>query len=162
MDRYFALRKGTIEGRGAVSSLVIVCAKCGEEGLFQQNGFGRKPPEVAIRHFHDLGWRVGQSASKDRCPKCATKQKEKPVMKLQPEFSSQPIAAATVAVKAVLPREMSKDDRRLIFAQLNDVYTDAGYSGDWTDQKVATVLGCPRVWVVEVREEFFGTIKDNE
>ena len=83
-------------------------------------------------------------------------------MKLQPEVSSQPIAAATVAVKAVLPREMSKDDRRLIFAQLNDVYTDAGYSGDWTDQKVATVLGCPRVWVVEVREEFFGTIKDNE
>jgi hypothetical protein len=58
---------------------------------------------------------------------------------------------------------MSRDDRRIIYAKLNDVYVgpDAGYATGWTDQKVATDLGVAREWVAEVREDLFGPVKSN-
>lgn len=53
---------------------------------------------------------------------------------------------------------MSKADRRLIFAKLNEVYEDDGsqYKDDWSDEKVATDMGCPVLWVAEVRDADFG------
>lgn len=62
------------------------------------------------------------------------------------------------------PREATKEDNRLIFAKLNDVYLDekTGYSAGWSDEKVASDLGVPRAWVSRMREEHFGTASNEE
>lgn len=63
---------------------------------------------------------------------------------------------------AVDEREMTRTDRRVIIAKLEDVYLDeqTGYKGDWNDAKVATDLGVPLVWVETLREENFGPAKN--
>lgn len=60
------------------------------------------------------------------------------------------------AVKTEQPREMSRDDRRIIFAKIDEVYVGNGYSAPWTDAGIAKDLGVPRAWVAQVREEMFG------
>jgi hypothetical protein len=62
------------------------------------------------------------------------------------------------------PVEMGRDDRRIIFAKLDEVYLSAeqGYSSGWTDHRIAADLGVPRAWVEQVREEMFGPARDNE
>ena len=62
------------------------------------------------------------------------------------------------------PPEMTREDRRIIYAKLNEVYLDEtkGYSESWTDKRVAEELGCPRVWVETVRDEMFGPARTNE
>lgn len=54
--------------------------------------------------------------------------------------------------------KMDRTERRLVFARLNDLYQDekTGYSGEWTDAKVAADLGVPVSWVTEVRDADFG------
>lgn len=70
---------------------------------------------------------------------------------------------APPSLKAVPPREMSRDDRRLIFAKLDEIYVSEteGYAPGWTDEKVASDLGIPRAWVETIRDENFGPLKDN-
>ena len=62
------------------------------------------------------------------------------------------------------PREMGRDDRRIIFEKLNDVYVGApnGYASGWSDHKVSADLGVPRAWVESVRSEFFGDVRASE
>jgi len=59
---------------------------------------------------------------------------------------------------------MTRDDRRIIFEKLNEVYVNdkVGYDKGWTDEKVATDLGVPRAWVRLIREENFGDEVGNE
>lgn len=54
--------------------------------------------------------------------------------------------------------EMTRADKRVIFAKLEEVYGDetTGYKGSWNDTKVATDLGIPTAWVALVREDTFG------
>ena len=72
------------------------------------------------------------------------------------DLAARPVADA--------PREMTRDDRRIIFAKLNDVYIDEkqGYSGTWTDKSVAAYLGVPWAWVAKIRDENFGAERSNE
>jgi len=65
---------------------------------------------------------------------------------------------APVEQPHVLAGPMSKADRRIVFAKLNDVYVDetTGYSADWDDAKVSADLGIPVEWVKEVRDADFG------
>ena len=60
--------------------------------------------------------------------------------------------------RAEPPREMSKDDRRIIFAKIDEVYVgeEKGYDAGWSDDRVAKDLGVPRAWVTSLREDFFG------
>lgn len=60
------------------------------------------------------------------------------------------------AVKADPPREMSRDDRRIIFAKIDEIYVGNGYQAPWTDTAVAKDLGVPAAWVAKVRDEMFG------
>ena len=62
------------------------------------------------------------------------------------------------AVAAEPPRQMQREDRRIIISKLDEVYIDesVGYSGDWSDERVAEDLGVPRAWVSTIREENFG------
>lgn len=71
---------------------------------------------------------------------------------------------ATPVTAAEAPKEMTRDDRRIVFAKLNDVYLGEheGYSAGWTDAKVADDLGVPRAWIATIREENFGPVRENE
>lgn len=62
------------------------------------------------------------------------------------------------APKAEPPREMGREDRRIITDKLDEVYDEKAvrYRSPWTDAAVARDLGVPRAWVGEVREQFFG------
>lgn len=68
------------------------------------------------------------------------------------------------AVSETAPAEMSRSDRRVIFAQLEECYADetSGYKTPWTDAGVAKHLGVPQAWVATVREENFGPAQDNQ
>lgn len=68
------------------------------------------------------------------------------------------IKPKVTGVSELPPREMTREDRRIIFAQLEDVYVDehTGYTPDWNDERVSKNLNCPRKWVETIREENFG------
>ncbi len=59
---------------------------------------------------------------------------------------------------------MTRDERRLIWAKLDEVYVDekAGYSAGWTDARLAEDLGVPRAWVSTIRDENFGPDQSEE
>jgi hypothetical protein len=67
------------------------------------------------------------------------------------------------AVTVEPPREMSRDDRRVVFSKLDEVYIDEskGYGNGWSDHRVAIDLGVPRAWIATIREEMFGPDKSN-
>src|SRR5262249_4668120 len=110
---------------------------------------------------------VGRSPTAHRCPKCFSaakfgairKSEEKPMPKVE-------VPPPQVALQVVKDsgKVMTREDRRIIFEKLNDVYIDGkvGYGRGWTDEKVATDLGVPRAWVKLLREENFGDEVGNE
>jgi hypothetical protein len=67
-----------------------------------------------------------------------------------------------------LPPEMTKEDRRIIFAEIDTYYLDEtrGYAHDYNDKRLADALKVPLAWVRKIREENFGPEKgadfDNE
>jgi len=112
------------------------------------------------KKLEKLGWRIGKARTAHRCPDCFKKAKFSAINK------SKAAAAATIAptngVAAMevvaTARSMGREDRRIIFEKLNEVYADekTGYTDTWTDEKVASHLGVPRAWVRTIREENFG------
>jgi hypothetical protein len=96
--------------------------------------------------------------------KPAEQPKEKTLSDGMTDMRSQPDpkpAPPGVAVEP--PREMSRDDRRVVFSKLDEVYIDEskGYDNGWSDHRVAIDLGVPRAWVTTIREEMFGPDKSN-
>lgn len=65
---------------------------------------------------------------------------------------------------ATAPRQPAREDKRRILDKLNEVYTGEalGYSGDWSDGKVAASLSVPKAWVTDLRVEFHGENAGNE
>ena len=61
------------------------------------------------------------------------------------------------------PRVMTREDKRIIYDKINEVYVDEkrGYDNGWSDHKLATDLGVPRKWIEEVREDMFGPVATN-
>lgn len=62
------------------------------------------------------------------------------------------------------PRVMTREDRRLIFVRLNEVYESeaTGYAKGFSDKAVAAELAMPMAWVATVRDENFGPHRENE
>jgi hypothetical protein len=60
-------------------------------------------------------------------------------------------------------RSMGREDRRVIWAKLEEVYADeaTGYKPGWSDGRVARDLNVPLSWVTVVRDENFGALPDN-
>lgn len=136
----------TIEHAGQrIGANKIECSKCEGIEYLTQTGSKRNPPDFIERYFRNKGWRVGNGPRADVCPAC---QKKKPDLKV---VSMEP-------AKAESPREMSREDRRIIFAKIDELYLDdkSGYQAPWTDAAVARDLGVPRSWVSTVRDELFG------
>lgn len=152
----------------------LVCGSCGcGETLGRQN-FGPELADTQVpKKFEERGWSVGKrrDGRDDRCPSCVNREQEARRRRLhvdqceecvpvtQPAPNLAVLATAkSQAPSAEKPREMTRDERRLIWAKLEEVYIDerAGYSASWTDARVAEDLGIPRAWVSTIRDENFG------
>lgn len=142
-------------GRGP--TWAIVCGECGTMRTIPgSNELGHATardllPQKATR----LGWAVGKREADHRCPACINRaaQARRRTLRVIKEES-----AMGTAVAAEPPRQMQREDRRIIISKLDEVYIDesVGYSGDWSDERVAEDLGVPRAWVSTIREENFG------
>lgn len=159
-----------IEGR-PIACRKLFCATpgCGQQGEVLDTAYKALPNDVVERKFRQKGWEVGHDSRDDFCPSCvATKIAKRRGSKLKPISNVVPLREDTTMPLAngeALP-EMSRSDRRIIFAKLEEVYKDEehGYQGGWTDQTVARDLGAhiPAAWVATVREENFGPVRSNE
>lgn len=125
----------------------ISCACCDAVAYFPyQSGVHRLAADAAKQHFLSKGWAVGGGPEADFCPGHARQSKRK-------DGTATNNSNAPVAAK---PREMSREDRRIISEKLDEVYGKDAYKGVWTDSAVAKELDVPRAWVAQVREQFFG------
>lgn len=172
-----------LRGKPAVG-LHIRCSTCANTHTHALHSGAKSvsQPE-AERIMRRLGWEVGRNRRHDRCPGClqlvrderaanraAGQAKLADVMPAEvinlfgpkPDQSEES-ELKTTPIRAEPPREMSLEDRRIIFAKIHDVYLDAktGYDNGWSDKKVATDLGVPQAWVAKIREENFGPDNSN-
>lgn len=141
----------------------------------------------ARRKFEKNGWYVADQRERDdRCPACFKLDADErldrmkhiipsPPVQLRPSGASlasigQAVATSKSATPPVMLAPpavdipvMQRDDRRVIFVKLNEVYEgeEVGYGPGWTDARVAKDLGIPRKWVETIREENFGPLKVN-
>ena len=154
-DRKFDLAKD--------GSPIVTCSHCGYTASTGRSSTGKNhlPPDAIAKFLRNKGWRIGATSKKDVCPICAaparkTTTKEEPAMAREANVIE--IKPPLTGVSELPPREMTREDRRIIFAQLEDVYVDehTGYSTDWNDERVSKHLNCPRKWVEMIREENFG------
>lgn len=137
-------------GDSQTKAMKIACA-CGSVAYFpHQRGVSRKPPMAAAQHFQNKGWHVGNAPKKDVCPDCLRKPKRKEGTTMA---ATKPVAEA--------PREMTREERRIINDKLDSVYSKDAYKAPWTDSAVAKDLGVPRDWVAQVRDQFFGDAGSN-
>lgn len=139
-------------GDQQVKAMRIVCSECDAVGYYAfQTGHKRRPPIAAVQYFQNKDWVVGSSPRKDLCPVHAKLSRRKGT-------KAMPDATAPAAEK---PREMTREDRRIINDKLDEVYGNGAYKTPWTDSAVARDLGVPRDWVAQVRDQFFGDAGTN-
>lgn len=162
---------GLGEGERGVKAVLIRCSRCGETDKLAINKTALMPPGVLINKFKGRGWDVdNKREGRDTCPKCLEKRaqarkKEEQVPPMIDRTNGVIYSAGPEpTLQAEPPIPMSRDDKRLVFSKLNEVYVDdkVGYGIGWTDVKVANDLGVPPAWVREVREENFGPEASNE
>lgn len=153
-------------GNRMVRGYRLTCGRCSASSRVAVNtmrdGDNTKTSRMITRKFEQEGWRVGKTGHQDRCPQClATQQHQK--QKVIPMSLPTP-SNVTPIVQPTVEKTLGREDRRVIFEKLNDVYVNekTGYAQTWTDKKVAEDLGVPRAWVATVREEMFGPAGNNE
>lgn len=162
MARSFERTAIRVPGAPNVSGYVIKCSKCGQTDKVSANTHsGSMAPEGISNRFRNKGWLIGNRENSDICPVCI---KESKKHKIQTSGVDNVVQLQKPTIVAEPPREMSKEDRRLIFAKVNEVYLDGkhGYSSGWSDKKVAIDLGVPQAWVRIIREENCGAEGENE
>ena len=168
--RSFQRTSVTVDHR-AVSAYSITCNGCGKQDkLVSTKSSGVLPPGMIAKKFSERGWIAGARVRDDRCPACqalakAPKKKietaqviemTQPQKTLPPEVvSSTPIMTIK---RADPPPVMEKEDRRIIFAEIDTNYIDEqkGYAEGWNDARVAKGLNVPLAWVRELRDANFG------
>lgn len=151
---------GGARTRGAIST----CGHCGVVGTVPVNTFkggnaDEQEEKFVARKLENAGWLIGKKSNQNRCPGCYSAIKASAKRKAADKMSNEQKVVAVASFQ-----NMSRDDRRIIFEKLNDVYQDekTGYSADWTDAKVASDLGVARAWVSKVRDEMFGPEAAND
>jgi hypothetical protein len=154
---------------------VVVTCKCGVIKSMPFNSVHHSRPQAWIestiaRKLEAEGWKTLKAKDGPVCPSCVNSYRRiDPIIKaaVEPEpykHTTKPSALkdlkdlVTILPKPPEPPELTKENRRVILAKLEDVYVDeqTGYSAGWTDAKVASDLGVPRAWVTSLRSENFG------
>jgi len=125
------------------------------------NGAAPLPPDIVTKKFQQKGWFIGRDRRHDICPDCLVKHRRRTQKQEEPVAT---VIKPDFAAVENEPRKMDVDERRIIFAKLNDVWAgkDQGYVVPWTDASVARDLGVPAAWVVEIRSSMFGEAHDNQ
>lgn len=158
------LNQGNRHLRGAFAT----CGHCGVLKTIRVNTFTGTPndqteleQQFVIKKLEEMGWLIGKKAEQHRCPGCYSAIKAKQARKNE---ENKVVTLPVKPAEPEAPRTMSRDDRRIVFEKLNEVYVDEkiGYGPGWTDAKVATDLGVPRAWVKQLRDEMFGPEGSNE
>lgn len=149
----------------------LECSVCREgESLGHTNIGEERAADVVPQTFARRGWTVGKTPDRDICPACTRAGRPSHVptgavpmanpnpSPLRAVPSGMSPASTPDKVKAEPPREMTRDERRIINAKLDEVYVDEahGYSIGWNDDRVAADLGIARAWVAKMRDENFG------
>lgn len=138
-----------------VRGVYIACGHCGLVEHLPVNIFpGRNGDgdgleiQFVKRKMEARGWKIGTRAG-HRWPKCfssikataARRPSDNGVANGETPVSVTPIKS----VQEAATRMLGRDDRRIIFEKLNEVYVNdkVGYSAGWTDERVSTDLGVP-------------------
>lgn len=146
---------------------IIRCRECEASESMQISQRSALLPASAIaKRFRQRGWLIGSNEHWDTCPECVAKRKAKPVLELIKKEESEMTTVTPIKTPApseAPPRAMQREDKRIIFQKLNEVYLDEkrGYDNGWSDLRVSQDLGVPRVWVAQVRDENFGPAGTN-
>jgi hypothetical protein len=149
-----------------VRGVIVHCGAYGCESIAsvavntQSNSAGQDDEieyRFISRKLERIGWQIGKARYQHRCPKCLS------ILNFDKKVEAKNNGAPALKV-VENTRVMGREDRRIIFDKLNQVYVDdsIGYGAGWTDEKVATDLGVPRAWVRLLREENFGDEVANE
>jgi hypothetical protein len=119
--------------------------------------------QFIARKLEAKGWQIGRIETSHRCPRCSNVIKAKFEANAAEKQTENQMTEKLKVVKDNM-RVMTRDDRRIIFEKLNEVYINdkVGYGDGWTDEKVAVDLGVPRAWVKLIRDENFGDEVANE
>jgi hypothetical protein len=156
---------------------VIATCKCGVTTPIPVNTILGSPADqdrlrdaFVAKKLEAKGWKVLKEKDGHRCPGCVTREDagrraaaiRAPVV--VKDFKEMPIKNAHFAGPSLVhasdepPQELTRENRRIILAKLEDIYVDerTGYSPGWTDAKVANDLGVPRAWVKTLRADNFG------
>jgi hypothetical protein len=157
-----------------VRGVTIFCGSCDFTESLPVNSFtghsfdNDKTNKFATRKLEARGWKIGKTANSHACPKClgdARAAASKQVVTAMPEkltiVKAEPAPAPAPQQE---PRTMTRDDRRIIFEKLNEVYVSetVGYAPDWSDERVAKDLGVLVEWVTLIRSENFGDLECGE
>lgn len=181
MTRKFPIK--SVEVGGARRNVhQIFCSECiNSAHMVVSARGGAFHSDLVARHFRRKGWHIGKDHRRDICPACQKDARESRKANLtlvpaqEPEPMNKPYAPynqpATTptgentfpSLVADPPREMSKEDKRIVYGKINEVYLDEvrGYDSGWTDERIAKDLGVPRAWVSTVRDEMFGAAEGN-
>lgn len=149
MNRSFERTSINVPNSRPMPAYLICCSKCGvTEKVSSNTHGGAMAPEGVAAKFRNKGWSISSRGNHDICPSCQEKKAKEPAKD----------SNVIDLIRAEPPRVMGKEDRRVIFSKINDVYMDerTGYAKGWSDKKVSDDLGVPLAWVREIREEHFG------
>lgn len=147
----------------------IACARCGAHADASANG-PSLPPEAIANLFRARGWGVSLRRRADHlCADCAGKSARHrgdtaTMIRTGDSRGKNESAPPPAPARADPPPMPTREDKRIIFAKLEEVYLDEsrGYSDGWTDHKVAGDLNVPRAWVAMVRDDNFGPDRTGE
>jgi len=171
---YGGVRRG--DSPNYVRGITIRCGYCdaGKQELpvnSMATGFSESD-KVELNWITDklvkMGWKVGNTRMHHRCPRCFAAAKAAALQRSQAhEIEKKGLELVMAPAPTPIskpPREMQREDRRIILAKLEEVYVDerVGYGDGWTDQRIADDLGVPRAWVATLRQENFGEEKGND
>lgn len=158
----------TSVGGHAHRGVRVTCSYCEATETIAVNTFahGRDDDEkierIIARKFEKIGWKIGTNAKQNLCPPCFVRVKQAAQRKSQEKNNMVnkvvPLNGAAAAAAAPAERVMTREDRRIIWTKLSEVYLNetTGYTPGWHDARVANDLGVPLAWIVELREQNFG------
>lgn len=168
MKRKFEQHSVLEEGR-IVWVQRITCHECPDQNSIDIRSAGdQMPPEAVAHKARQKGWHVGSRPNRDRCPDCIgtrhhqqeDQTKQTPINhgSNEKDFASQLRAADAVASLVKPARARTKEEAQLIFTAVQEAWrgSEHGYKGGVSDDTLATELGLPRVWIAEIRDQFFG------
>ena len=139
----------------------ITCAKCGEVEHFARTG-----RMECDEFFRTKGWETDHHTDRDRCPTCVGLRKPKLVASNIGQADTDGTSRAQEPVAEIPgPREMTKEDGRLLFREIEQVWDDhpgaEAYKAGWSDARLAGKLGVPLDWVKQIRERDYGGVGED-